>query len=366
MGVSLTAAESRRVVRAATVLAAPLEYPTVDHWRAAVNREAASLLDADSVGFLLPVPHGGLIYSDEHDAASLAQFDALPLPQIDDGRQPLEHVIALGAATLTETYQGDPRRYLNSAHFRELAAPNHAFDTLCGMVQLTPGDAQAGAAGLLCWHERAVGRRFGARERDILQLLLPALRIGATTALSFGNQRPGVVAALDDLDQPALVCDARGRAIHRTPRLERELVQDAERDRIMAAMTATANALLAACDAPAEVPGPPLERSVTTARARYAVRGTLLTGIGPLGERLQIVRLERLTPIPLSAAALQEEFGLTGAEARVAVLLAGGASNSAVAAALHISPHTARHHTEAILTKVGVGSRTALVPRLLC
>jgi DNA-binding CsgD family transcriptional regulator len=55
---------------------------------------------------------------------------------------------------------------------------------------------------------------------------------------------------------------------------------------------------------------------------------------------------------------LAERFGLTPREAEVALLLADGHSNAAVARALSISVHTARHHTQHILVKVGVGSRS--------
>jgi DNA-binding CsgD family transcriptional regulator len=41
----------------------------------------------------------------------------------------------------------------------------------------------------------------------------------------------------------------------------------------------------------------------------------------------------------------------------VAAMLAQGRSNSAIAAALRISTHTARHHTQRVLAKLGVHSR---------
>lgn len=58
-------------------------------------------------------------------------------------------------------------------------------------------------------------------------------------------------------------------------------------------------------------------------------------------------------------AYLQLEYGLTARETEVALLLAEGRSNSAIATALHISTHTARHHTQRVLSKLGVHSRAA-------
>ena len=56
-------------------------------------------------------------------------------------------------------------------------------------------------------------------------------------------------------------------------------------------------------------------------------------------------------------ANLQTRYGLTRREVQVAVLLAQGRSNSAIAQDLRISAHTARHHTQRILSKLEVHSR---------
>jgi len=64
------------------------------------------------------------------------------------------------------------------------------------------------------------------------------------------------------------------------------------------------------------------------------------------------------------ALRLQGEYGLTPREAEVAVLLAEGLSNSALARRLGISPHTARHHTQRVLGKLGVHSRAEAGARL--
>jgi DNA-binding NarL/FixJ family response regulator len=54
---------------------------------------------------------------------------------------------------------------------------------------------------------------------------------------------------------------------------------------------------------------------------------------------------------------LRLHYGLTARELEVAALLAQGRSNTAIAEALRISTHTARHHTQRILTKLDVHSR---------
>ncbi len=62
---------------------------------------------------------------------------------------------------------------------------------------------------------------------------------------------------------------------------------------------------------------------------------------------------------PSRSATLQSTHGFTPREIQVAMLLAEGRSNVAIAAALRISPHTARHHTQRVLAKLSVHSRAA-------
>jgi DNA-binding CsgD family transcriptional regulator len=54
---------------------------------------------------------------------------------------------------------------------------------------------------------------------------------------------------------------------------------------------------------------------------------------------------------------VQMQFGLTARETEVAMLLAQGRSNVAIAKAMGISTHTARHHTQRVLGKLKVRSR---------
>jgi DNA-binding CsgD family transcriptional regulator len=77
------------------------------------------------------------------------------------------------------------------------------------------------------------------------------------------------------------------------------------------------------------------------------------------------IALESLTPATPSEGVLRERFGLTQREAVIALLLAEGKSNADLAKALFISPHTARHHTEKVLLKLGVHSRAEVGAKVL-
>jgi DNA-binding CsgD family transcriptional regulator len=61
---------------------------------------------------------------------------------------------------------------------------------------------------------------------------------------------------------------------------------------------------------------------------------------------------------------LTVRYHLTPAELRVARLLAAGKSNKHIAAELGLSEHTTRHHTERVLRKLSINSRSAVARKL--
>ena len=70
-------------------------------------------------------------------------------------------------------------------------------------------------------------------------------------------------------------------------------------------------------------------------------------------------------PAPVPAAlSLHIDYGMTPREIEVAMLLSEGCSNRTIAHRLGISPHTARHHTQRVLAKLGVHSRAEAGARL--
>ena len=89
---------------------------------------------------------------------------------------------------------------------------------------------------------------------------------------------------------------------------------------------------------------------------RWWLRAQLLPPGDP--PRAVVVVFLPATPEPDDAAAGDPGWGLTPRESAVARLLAAGKPSKAIAAALGISTHTARRHTERVFAKLGVRSRT--------
>ncbi|MBA2683450.1 MAG: hypothetical protein H0U66_03035 [Gemmatimonadaceae bacterium] len=102
---------------------------------------------------------------------------------------------------------------------------------------------------------------------------------------------------------------------------------------------------------------------VLTRGASYLLRGTSLEP-SDAGRATMVVLVDRSGVKMPTTARLRGRFRLTSREAEVALLLAEGASDAQIAAALCVSVHTARHHGEHVFIKVGIHSRKALAIHL--
>jgi DNA-binding NarL/FixJ family response regulator len=193
---------------------------------------------------------------------------------------------------------------------------------------------------------RTVERRLPAQSGGIPDLDRP--RNGDASLPSTETIRT----VLDAIDNPMLIVRSDSNPWVMNVAAERLLQEDAREGRTLAAkIQSTSKQAFGAPENGAEA-------EVAMKGRRYRVRASLLRGqFNGFANRLVMVSVERTdSPLP-SGADLIERFNMTAREADVAILLARGTRNSRVAAELRISPHTARHHTENVLTKLGVHSR---------
>ncbi len=91
------------------------------------------------------------------------------------------------------------------------------------------------------------------------------------------------------------------------------------------------------------------------------LHGSVLEGAGP-GSSV-VVTIDLARPAELTGLTLIGR-GLTAREQEIATLVVRGASTKAIAAALHLSPHTVQDHLKAIFAKLGINSRRQLISQL--
>lgn len=111
-------------------------------------------------------------------------------------------------------------------------------------------------------------------------------------------------------------------------------------------------------------PGQVATREVATEHGTFFVSCVKLREWPSADEVLVVTVTEPKRPELPDESELRKWFGLTRMEARVARMLAQGLTNAEIAQSQFISAHTARHHTESVLLKLGVHSRRE-VSRLL-
>lgn len=157
-------------------------------------------------------------------------------------------------------------------------------------------------------------------------------------------------AVLDSMEDGIVLLRSDAHPCFRNAAAERLLYADSERAVLSREIRSVSQAALGRKN-DAEV-------EVGTQAGWYRMRATLLTEkIKEIKNRAVMVTIQRSEPALPSPEFLMRWFSLTAREANVALLLARGASNATVASELHISQHTARHHTESVLAKLNVQRR---------
>lgn len=223
-------------------------------------------------------------------------------------------------------------------------------------------DTPEGDAMIWTLHRQHGGFAFGEQTTAVLGALMPSFRAGLDAYLRLGAHR----AALDAVSEPIAAFDADGREIHRNTALSQLLASEPERALFEARLLRMGRSMRLLARPAAGSRMPTATEEIQTQRGRYVLRLTALPpgAFGADPALLITVQADVGTPMP-DAAELRARHGLTKREVEVALLLVDGLTNEALAERLFISPHTARHHVENVLAKLGVSSRAAVAARLL-
>ncbi|GLC24212.1 helix-turn-helix transcriptional regulator [Roseisolibacter agri] len=373
MTLRLTSDDARRLREATAALLAPLAGPDPRAWW----RDAEARLHAlfPGANAMLSMPNGTRLRNDSQtvDPTQLQRMNEMSRADPRTGfhgssdpasawfnRYRRAHALELWTLAegggILESHGHDLRR--NTVYHEGLAPAGFA-DFVCAASQ-----NDAGEMWLTVGYQRPTARRHFDDEREVVGLLLPALQVAHHALATFGARRSALLASLDAMGDALLVVDADGRALHHNAALQRALAGEPAREQVLAAMHALAAEVRTLRGRAATAPVIPA-RTVQTALARYALRASLAPAALWGEEGLVQVALDAATPaIVTPPLAIPDALGLTAREAEVARLLARRLSNAEVAAALGVSAHTARHHTERVMQKLGAARRADVAVRL--
>jgi DNA-binding CsgD family transcriptional regulator len=361
---TLSADQRRDLEEAMHQLLAPLEYASLDEWRSAVMEPLRHVFQSDVTGFMAPTSEGASLYCEEIGGRIIQEYPGR-VHELDHTVHAYRRGVELGAYTRPMLWGNHLGTYYESAYHNEVVRPSGADSVIVATV---PTEEPV--------HEDTVGQIIVSRtephppythdEVETFRLLLPAFRAGLAAWLQFHSRRETLLRTLDRLGAAIWCCNEAGVVVHQTPAMTALLASDPEEDTIRAHLQRVARrmAQLGQQDDPEDGLSVSVDRMVQTRLARYRVRGaragkTLADAGAPV-----LVIADR-DPAPLVALEeVQKQFNLTPREAEVARLLARHKTNKEIAEALCISPHTTRHHTEAVLRKLEVGSRRDVRERL--
>lgn len=349
-----------RLTAAVDTCVRPYDFPTIEEWRACLLDKVMELLDAplgrcDLAGIGLKEDRISKGYDGvfenyvSHFMHLDPSYDLMQRVKMTTYTRRHRHRIAGEVWTA---------RYRRSVVFQEFYLPNQLLDGAGiwlregGMVAHVHAETRGEGSDL-----------FDERGRRLLQLLEPAFRAAALAIQDGSHFALQAHALLDGTSQPLALLDRNARWVHRTPALQEvlrtlpseaaagllELVQGLALRLIQPAVTTR--------------PSVTLDSPVVIAHG-FRVSGVLLGPDGPFARPYALIRLEPLDSSAPGAAGRARRAGLTGRETEVAMLLARGLSDKAIAVRLQISWATARRHTENILRKLKIGSRGAVAHAL--
>ena len=209
---------------------------------------------------------------------------------------------------------------------------------------------------------------LGEDELTVLTLLLPALEAGIWMLRSLNERGAAVGALLDEFNTPALLWCEGGRS-YRNRSLQELLQTLHDPEGVVAAMSGLATEVIRLSQ-PARKSAPDCRFATGTRTARsdggpLRLHGSWLRPgtVGP-GPAALVLARGGACALP-DTRALCDRYGLTPRQSHVARLLALGASNDEIADRLGISRHTARHHAQSVLERIGTHSRKAIGLRFL-
>ncbi len=364
MSLTLSTADHGRLIAALDVLLAPLRFPTREAWYRAAGECLESLFDGDATLVVTAEP-GNVAHTSAAApelAAGFARHAKVEAGALRSDIGALDRSLAhcrpftSGSFTSTTWDRLSGAGFLRSAYYNDVVVPLGVRSCLGWFRSATSSFACLGVHSGRAEPEPV---RFGEDTGALLDLLRPAFEAGFDMAGWMDGCRAGLQAAFDGHSDGVLVWDPhRGRELYRNRALREAPVGDPGIGSLAGAMVRFARRFSFSMST---LPGP--EIRIGSARYRLSV-GKLPAGILSQDEAL-IVSARRLdTPLP-SARQLSAAWGLTRRESEIAVALAYGESDAAIARSFGLSPHTVRHHAERIFAKLGIHSRKSIGLRLL-
>lgn len=352
-GHALSLGDVARLQQAQHLLLSPMDFKDTIAWRRTLCDHLIDWIQSDGVDMILPGTGESPIYGvgrwgKDQQAEYVANWhDRAEIDRLRDARG-LKAWVRYDVLSEAE--------FRRTRYFRDFCQPI-GFMNSGGAVHRF----ETGEKAVLHLTSSKVGMyRPGGRTFQILSLLQPALAAGAT---AWRAMRSPELWLRSDADAPALaLVSIDGLLLHVTPRLSALLARTSVGATLQVTMASVAREAAALLREPRRAGRYTPRARVTLGPARIEVSATMMERLTPTGAPMCLVLVRVVgerTPHGSESRA-----SLTGRELEVARLLARGCRNTDIAAALGVSDHTARRHTERVLRKLGIRSRAGVAVAL--
>lgn len=372
MALTLTDHQLQHVRELQELLVAPLRFPTPEAWVEAVHDAATDVFGVERAFMVLPLaPDEVLVHYRNFGSETVERWDPYLVgtrsesnrysdPLLDRAMRRLAMAgVEVWNREIAERVSGFPMEAM-PRYYPEVIRPARLERMLVMGASLTEGRAL-----FAVFPDGDRSTAFGEDEVEVFRLLSPAFRAGSRARALASHRWRRLRDSLDLLEEGVAVYRS-GAERYRNRALRRLLGADEEREKLIAAIARCADDLVRWLEGSTPLESPPdISAEVTTAENRYRLAASHLEG-GSVGEPTRaLVVVRPAVPALPDDGELRHRYRLTPRQAEVALLLAEGRSNREIAEELAISQHTARHHAQRVLEKVGADSRKALAIHLL-
>lgn len=248
----------------------------------------------------------------------------------------------------------DRADFYGSTYYHEVVVPQRAFDTVAVTVRTLAG----APAIVYAMHATPNGRKFGQRGMALLRLLRPAFKSGVRTVEFQTGGPESLISRLETEQVAARVFSAGGALLHQTAPMAvlTQLDDHGTLQRAIQEVAGDVQRVAFPVQGKAEGNGRPaaVSRSVVHGGRIRSVTGMLCIE-NHWGRTFIVVSV--LDEGRDEGSATLRRYRLTPQESTVAQMLCERLTNTEIAERLGIAEHTARHHTESVLSKLGVRSR---------
>lgn len=326
---------------------------------------------AEVMSALLPLTRAntGAIRTTDRGSVEITPvgFDPAVIGEYVDYYQQFDYGRALGGSQARgqlfsrNMFYGDNLpAFRKSEFYADYLSRNNFLDAMCLSTRTDLHDRGSVA---YFWYDKDMSASNRERVVALLHLIAPAFHNGMASRSAQHKRHQDLLSSVDRYEEGCALFTHEGTLLHRNPALSRLFGISEDRDGLLAQIQHQVQEArrLVFTHEPLGVFLPKVSTDFHSGASTFRISTCVLdaaqTGTSPS----ILVTVTQMAPRLLDVATCARvcnRFGLTRREGEVAMLLHHRLTNREIAAELGVSEHTARHHTERIISKLQVAGRT--------